>query len=46
MVRFINLLIRAMKLEVYFLTYRKPFIRFGMKAFFIKLKKMTYQINY
>ena len=30
--RFINLLVRAMKPEMYFLTYRNPLIRFGSKV--------------
>ena len=35
--RFINLLMRAMILEVYFLEYRKPLIRFGTKVSSINL---------
>ena len=42
--RFLNLLMREMKLEMYFLTYQKPLIQFGKKVSFINLKKTVHRV--
>ena len=43
---FINLSMTALRQELYFLTYQKHMIKFGMRVYFINWSKIVYQASF